>query len=290
MTILRAVKDKFNPFVQINKKMFEDSNLSLKAKGLIGYCLSKKDYWVFYVEAMAKELKEGETAIYNAIKECVEQGYAIRFQMRKSNGDFDRWETIVSDSKETIAQLKQDPEFKKIFTEPGFAEPRVADAQNQGLTTMEVSNTLSSYISPSNNNSKKENVAVYDCLSGFADADVSLQEKEWITKTYDEETVKHAVAYTNHPETKILTTKLKTLKWACKTKPELPKAKIKTLGRREEFELTYKNGGIYNSAECWIDDNGFAFERGRTHKSLKWNEFNYEEKLKEILEFVNKRC
>ncbi len=127
---------------------------------------------------------------------------------------------------------------------------------------------------------------VFDCLLAV---DVDVKEKEWITENYDEETVKHAISYTLHPETKISTTVTKTLKWACKAKPELPKPKVKKLSRREQFEQAYKNNGQYNGADCWINEEGFTFQRGYTIHSLIWNAFDYDDRLVKILEFVNKR-
>lgn len=122
MSVVRGKKNRNNPFVQLSRKMFEDEKISLKAKGLIGYCLSKPDDWVFYISNMANELKEGEKAIYSALDELIENGYAFRYQKRKENGEFDYWETIVSDSVEEIKicieELESPEEIKKSFTEP----------------------------------------------------------------------------------------------------------------------------------------------------------------------------
>jgi len=60
----------------------------------------------------------------------------------------------------------------------------------------------------------------YSCM---LNADIPFHEKIWITETYDEETVKHAIAWANHKETKINTSLAQALKWACKTKPGIPK-------------------------------------------------------------------
>jgi hypothetical protein len=62
---------------------------------------------------------------------------------------------------------------------------------------------------------------VFSCLNG---KDITQKEKEWISRTYSEEIVKHAVAFTEAPQTKIATSYVQTLKWACKVRPELPSA------------------------------------------------------------------
>lgn len=124
MSVIRSVKDRYNPYVQINRKVFDDPNLSLKAKGFIGYCLSKPDHWQFHVDQLASVLKEGKKCVYATIQECIKNGYAFRYQPRKPNGDMDHWVTIISDSKE---------EIQKILTETGLAEAQVAEAQKEQL-------------------------------------------------------------------------------------------------------------------------------------------------------------
>lgn len=77
MATIRGVKDRRFKFVQLLNSMFEDENLSLGAKGFIGYCLTKTNDWVFHIDHLVSVLKEGEKAIYSIINECIDQGYAI---------------------------------------------------------------------------------------------------------------------------------------------------------------------------------------------------------------------
>lgn len=108
MSVLRSRKDRENPYVQINRKMFDDPNLSMRTKGFIGYCLSKPDEWKFYIEQLASVLKEKKTALYAAIKEAEREGYCIKYQHRLENGRMGKFEYIISDSKEEIARLKEE--------------------------------------------------------------------------------------------------------------------------------------------------------------------------------------
>jgi hypothetical protein len=75
MTILRAQKDKENPYVLINKRFLEDQNISLKLKGFLAYCLSKPDNWKFSITYLIRVLKEGKDSIYSVINEGIENGY-----------------------------------------------------------------------------------------------------------------------------------------------------------------------------------------------------------------------
>jgi|SRR5882672_37362 len=134
MSVLRGIRDRRFKFTQVLNSMLEDEKISLKAKGFITYCLSKPDAWQFYISHLASKLKEGEKAIYSTIDECIENGYAIRYQGRKENGgDFASWETIISDSKEEISllkeELKNDPDFQKMFALRRFGDAQDAHAQ-----------------------------------------------------------------------------------------------------------------------------------------------------------------
>lgn len=84
--LVRTSKDKEHPYVMLNKTFFEDQNLSLKAKGLLGYCMCKPDGWSFHVDQMATVLKEKKHSIYSAFKELIKFGYCIRETVREKDG------------------------------------------------------------------------------------------------------------------------------------------------------------------------------------------------------------
>lgn len=152
MCAIRGVKDRRFKFVQLLNSMFEDQNISLKAKGFIGFCLTNKEDWDFHISHLAKKLKEGERAIYSTIDELEEWGYAIRYQPHKKNGEFGTWETIVSDSKDEIAlikeELKDDPDFQKSFTDRRFAHAQAADAQSVPHNNTNINNTKTTTTPP----------------------------------------------------------------------------------------------------------------------------------------------
>ena len=63
--------------------------------------------------------------------------------------------------------------------------------------------------------------------------ELPLHDKYEITKRYDEETVNSAVAWATHPQTVITKGLVQAIKWACQTRPEIPKNK-------EDVELVNK--------------------------------------------------
>ena len=59
-------------------RIIDDSNISLKAKGLFLYLSSRPAGWKVCIENIAKENSDGQTAIYSAIKELEGNGYLMR--------------------------------------------------------------------------------------------------------------------------------------------------------------------------------------------------------------------
>lgn len=95
MPTFRVQKDKENPYVMINKKYLSDPDLSMKAKGILTYLLSKPDDWKVYQKEIVKNTKEGRDAIRSGIKELEEAGYIIKVRLHKANGEFAGYEYFV---------------------------------------------------------------------------------------------------------------------------------------------------------------------------------------------------
>jgi predicted transcriptional regulator len=83
--IHRVIKDKDNPYVIMNKDFLENPNLSLKAKGLLSYLLSKPDNWKIIMEDLVKKSTNGRESVSSAIRELIEIGYIHRIQTREDN-------------------------------------------------------------------------------------------------------------------------------------------------------------------------------------------------------------
>ena len=81
MSIIR-VAQRVNPFAQIDRRVFEDPRLSWKAKGLLGYLLSRPPGWKVRVPDLVKRSRDGREAVYSALSELIAAGYAERIQTR----------------------------------------------------------------------------------------------------------------------------------------------------------------------------------------------------------------
>ena len=97
----------------------KDSNLSLKAKGLLSMMLSLPDEWNYTTRGLAAICKEGVDAIGKTLKELELAGYIIRRQLRGKDGR-------ISDTEYTIFEKPRKP------SPPGTASP---DTENPYLDT-----------------------------------------------------------------------------------------------------------------------------------------------------------
>lgn len=81
-TVVRKKKNKDNPWVTINKSVFDDTSISLEAKGLMGIFLSKPDNWKIIMENISSLSKNGRDAHYRVLKELREHGYLVLVEFR----------------------------------------------------------------------------------------------------------------------------------------------------------------------------------------------------------------
>lgn len=72
-----------------------DKNLSLKAKGLLSFCLSLPDTWDYSVAGLTKVCKEGRDCILSTLKELEEHGYLSRSRHRNEDGTLGAAEYVI---------------------------------------------------------------------------------------------------------------------------------------------------------------------------------------------------
>ena len=68
MSILRVSKNKDNPYVMIDKRSISDDRLSWKAKGILAYCLSMPDDWIFYKNELVSSHANGRESVASILK------------------------------------------------------------------------------------------------------------------------------------------------------------------------------------------------------------------------------
>ena len=97
--IYKAQKNAAHPYVMILRETLYDKDLSLKAKGLLCFILSKPDDWHIYVRSLAAELKESKNTVAGIINELIEKRYCVRsVHVRDISGAFAGYDYLVFES------------------------------------------------------------------------------------------------------------------------------------------------------------------------------------------------
>ena len=71
----------------INRTSANDTRLSIKAKGVMFYLLSKPDGWMGHVYDIVEHSNTGKKAVQSSLKELAEFGYVKLIKSRTENGD-----------------------------------------------------------------------------------------------------------------------------------------------------------------------------------------------------------
>lgn len=160
----QTIKRRFkNCFTQIPNAILECKDLSLKAKGLCTYLLSKPDNWIFKKAVILNELKEGIDAFDSAIKELLESGFLTKVKIRGEDGKFIGTEYIIYDEPQIEYPATEKPHDEKPHTENPYMEN----------SSLYISNT-------DNNNIKNNNTEIIKKINKKS----PLADKEFLNTFY----------------------------------------------------------------------------------------------------------
>lgn len=94
MSIIRVEKQR--KYTCVSNVPLQDTRLSLKARGLITYCLSLPNNWTYSVSGLVKVIgSEGKSSIQSALRELEECGYLVRRRLHDTDGKFTGTEYIL---------------------------------------------------------------------------------------------------------------------------------------------------------------------------------------------------
>lgn len=111
MSVIRVAKTK--DYTVMSNHHLRNRDLSLKAKGLMGWMLSCPDDWDFTVNGIVSCMKEGKDAIVSTLSELEKAGYLIKTNGRGKDGKFHVEFVLHEEPKTQIIQRKiSSPERK----------------------------------------------------------------------------------------------------------------------------------------------------------------------------------
>ncbi len=209
LAVFRVVKDKDNPYIMINKYYIYDNRLSLKAKGLISYFLSRPDDWEFYQNEILKHCTDRKDSLSNAINELVQAGYIERTFKRGEKGKLKGgYDYAVHEIPNSLTQEKNT--CTKEATESGFSEiEETRNRENPKSENPPLLNNESKLSNEIDNSSSKDNIEVFKyfekCNFGLLSpmlmekiaADIEIYGPTWVMKAAEiaDEESKHTYSY-----------------------------------------------------------------------------------------------
>lgn len=116
--IFRVAKNR--NFSILSNDPFNDPELSWKAKGLLGYLLTRPDNWNINVEQLRKASAGGRDTIYSTLRELIDARYISRSLLRDEKGRSNGYLYIISETKIPIGEIpftekpeKENPDLNK---------------------------------------------------------------------------------------------------------------------------------------------------------------------------------
>lgn len=93
MSLIRSVKNA--NYTTISNVAANDPKLSLKAKGIFYFLMTKPDTWTINERGLCTQLREGRGAVGAALKELEDAGYLQREPVRNEGGRFKAGNSIL---------------------------------------------------------------------------------------------------------------------------------------------------------------------------------------------------
>ena len=116
--------DKTRDYTVMSNHHLRNTELSLKAKGLLSLMLSLPENWDYTTKGLAAICKDGIDSISSCIRELEKHGYIIRERMRNEKGQLTTIEyTILEQPKNTLPEQEKPIQENPVLDIPAQAEP-----------------------------------------------------------------------------------------------------------------------------------------------------------------------
>ncbi len=131
--------DKTRDYTVMSNHHLRNTELSLKAKGLLSLMLSLPDNWDYTTKGLARICKDGVDSICTAVRELEEHGYVIRERVRGANGQLGSIEYTILEQPAKPSPERENPvQVKPILENPVLGKP---EQENPAQSNKDKSNT-----------------------------------------------------------------------------------------------------------------------------------------------------
>lgn len=147
-TIFRKPHSRDHPYAIVSKTVFEDPEISWKAKGIMGYLLSRPDDWQVWLSDLIKRSTDGRHAVRTAVLELEITGYMTRHQTRDTDGTFSGYEIHIHEHPVPVEHRTEPirrprrPKSGNRISEPESENPtsEKPTSENRTLTIIDLTN------------------------------------------------------------------------------------------------------------------------------------------------------
>lgn len=178
-------------------------------------------------------------------------------------------------------QEQQATSLSSPFLQHNINYQTLPDNSKNELTKQSSELNKSIYNKPSQQSGNSGQLKIY---SDLKDIPIPEQEKVEITKRHSESVVKDAIAWATHPKNPPKKCLAASIKHACKHKYSAaefsePKKKVSVI---EQIKRFFKHGEFYNNAECFVNYEYIAFQRGMRNESVRLDKYFSLDKFKNL--------
>lgn len=126
-------------YTAIPNAVLRDKNLSLKARGLLCFCLSLSDNWKYSIQGLATAAGAGIDAIKSGLKELEKAGYLVRKKYRDESGrmacDYEIYDSPVAQIADIEEAGKTAAENSPVSVHNGNTNAEKPVRENRGGKT-----------------------------------------------------------------------------------------------------------------------------------------------------------
>lgn len=150
MAVFRVEKTK--DYTVMANHHLRNTELSLKAKGLLSLMLSLPEDWDYTTKGLARICKDGVDSICSTVKELEEQGYVERRRLRNDKGQMTTVEYVIREQPKPPSPEQEKPKRENpVLDNPILGKPEQENPDqlntNQSITDLsitQVSNPIQS--------------------------------------------------------------------------------------------------------------------------------------------------
>ena len=145
MAVFRV--EKTRDYTVMANHHLRNTDLSLKAKGLLSLMLSLPENWDYTTRGLASICKDGVDSICSTIKELEEHGYIIRERTRNDKGQLTTVEYTILEQPQQSSPKRENPVLDNpILGKPEQENPAQLSTykSNKDLSSMKTSNPIQS--------------------------------------------------------------------------------------------------------------------------------------------------